>query len=68
MRFAITYGRKVRTKAYDMLEISFYQEFDERTDPEQAFESVKTRVEAWIEKECDRILEKSVRRPESEGT
>jgi len=63
MRFAITYGRKARAKAYDMVEISLYHEFDERVGFDEAFYQIRDRVERWVEKECDRILAEHGKRP-----
>jgi len=67
MKFTVFYGRKVRVAAYDMLEIALTQEFDtaEARIPE-AFNRVKGYVDEWIEKERDRLLEKSVPRPDTE--
>ena len=48
-----------------MLEIGLVQEFDSaETHVQQGFDRVKSRVDEWIEKERDRLLEKSVKRPE----
>lgn len=65
MKYTVVYSRKVRVKAYESMEIGLFQEFDERTDPESAFESVKTRVEAWIDRESDRILSEHGKMPEA---
>ncbi len=60
MRYTITYGRKVRTRAYEILEITLYMEFDERTDLDEAFAKVRDKVEEWIEKERYRIMKQYV--------
>ena len=63
MRFTVSYGRKVRTKAYEMLEISLTAEFDSAiTNIDEAFDYVREKVNLWIEEERNRILEREVRR------
>jgi len=67
MKYTVHYSRKVRVVAYDMLEIGLSQEFDSaETHIPQAFDRVKSYVDEWIEKERDRLLAKSVKRPEVE--
>ena len=67
MKFTVFYGRKVRVAAYDMLEIALTQEFDTaETRIPEAFNRVRGYVDEWVEKERDRLLEKSVPRPETE--
>lgn len=64
MKYTVHYSRKVRVVAYDMLEIGLIQEFDSaEIHIQQGFERVKSYVDEWIEKERDRLLEKSVPRP-----
>jgi hypothetical protein len=66
MKFTIQYSRKLRVCAYDMLEIGLVQEFDSaEINMQQAFDRIKGWVDEWIEKERDRLLEKSVPRPEA---
>lgn len=64
MKYAITYGRKVRAAAYEMLEISMIMEFDETTRPGEAIVKVRDMVNHWIADELDRLLKESVPRPE----
>jgi len=66
MKYTVTHSRKVRTRAYESLEIGFYREFDEVTFPDVAFELVRDKVEEWIEKELDRLLKEAVPRPEAQ--
>lgn len=57
MKFGISYNRKVRTRAYEMLEIGLYMEFDTgNMDLDRAFETVRLKVERWIVEERDRIM------------
>ena len=57
MKFGISYGRKVRTRAYEILDISLYMEFDTGSiSMDEAFEMVKNKVETWVREERDRIL------------
>lgn len=64
MKYTIQYSRKVRVAAYDMLEIGLVQEFDSaEVSMQQGFDRVKGWVNEWTEKERDRLLEKSVKRP-----
>ncbi|MCD6572099.1 MAG: hypothetical protein J7K62_02385 [Thermoplasmata archaeon] len=68
MKYTIHYSRKVRIAAYDMLEIAYTQEFDEKTDPDIAFETIRNNVNAWIESEKERLIEKRLKelpRPET---
>jgi len=68
MKYTIHYSRKVRIAAYDMLEIAYTHEFDEKTDPDIAFASMRTTVDNWIEFEKRRLLEKRLKelpRPET---
>jgi len=63
MRYSVTYGRKVRTKAYETLEISMTADFDTAdTQPEEAFAYLRDLVNMWIQEERERILEKEVKR------
>jgi hypothetical protein len=65
MKYTIVYGRKVRSKAYESLEISLIHEFDDGINPDrnESFNLVKNQVEEWIEDTRDKLLEKSVSRP-----
>ncbi|MCD6325149.1 hypothetical protein J7L97_02545 [Candidatus Bathyarchaeota archaeon] len=68
MKYTIHYSRKVRIAAYDMLEIGYIHEFDEKTDPDIAFECMRNTVESWIQSEKERLLEKRLEelpRPET---
>lgn len=63
MKYGISYSRKVRTRAYEMLEISLYMEFDTGLmDVEDAFKMVRDKVDKWIESERERIFMKEGRR------
>ena len=66
MKFTVSYSRKVKAgKAYEMMEIFASVESDTAVEPMgDAFERVRDFVEGWIEVESDRLLEKSVPRPE----
>lgn len=61
MRYSVTYGRKVRTGPYETMEISINMEFDERTDPHDAFRRLRELVEYWISHERNRLLEEAER-------
>jgi hypothetical protein len=66
MRFTVFYSRKVRTKAYEMLEIGLTAEFDSAiTNVDEAFDFVKDKVNLWIADERDRILRREVNRGEA---
>ena len=67
MKYTIFYERKVRVAAYDMMTIGLTMEFDETTNPNDAFENVKSKVEKWISEERDRLLEKNFPRPPEGG-
>jgi len=63
MRFNILYSRKVRTKAYEMLEIGFSADYDDaHVKPQDAFDIVRDLVNRWIAEERERILRDEVRR------
>lgn len=63
MKFTVHYSRKVRTQAYEMLEIGLVAEFDSAiTNIDEAFDFVKDKVNLWIEDERDRILREEVKR------
>jgi len=63
MKFTVMYSRKVRTKAYETMEIGLSAEFDSAmTSIDEAFDFVRDKVNIWIEDERNRILEREVRR------
>ena len=55
-KYSITYGRKVRAQAYDMLEIRLFMEFTEDTPIDEAYRMVKEKVDKWIEDEREKII------------
>jgi len=69
VKFTVSYSRKVKAGlAYEMLEVFASVESDTSIEPlEVAYERVKAFVESAIEVERDRLLEKSVKRPQVEG-
>jgi len=62
MRYAITYSRKLRVKAYDMIEISLHREFDETTPIEEAYKQVRDQVKRWINEERERVMKDEIPR------
>lgn len=67
MKYTIIYGRRVRVKAFESMEIGLHMEFDSRISPiahiDEAFRMVRNRVEGWIAIEQDRILAEHGKRP-----
>lgn len=55
MRFTITYGRKVRGRPYETMEISLTKDFDENTPVDVAFENVRRTVEKWIQVQQEKV-------------
>jgi len=51
VRYTVVYSRKIRAAQYETTEIGLSMEFDETTDPHEAFEVVKGYVETWIKAE-----------------
>jgi len=63
LKYTIFYQRKVRAQAYEMLEIGLSREFDTSETPTEAgFAEVRDRVNAWIDEERERLLEKEAPR------
>ena len=65
MKYTVSYSRKVKAGlSYEMLEIFASVESDTGIEPmEAAFGRVQGFVDAMIDRERDRLLEKSVKRP-----
>lgn len=69
MKFTVAYSRKVRTGAYETMEVGFHKEYDDSlTAPSYAFKEVKEIVEAQIESERNRILKENTPRPGGGGS
>lgn len=65
MKYTVFYERKVPVRDYNMLTVGLSMEFDETTDPNDAFNLVKADVEAWIQKETGRLAEAPTTKPEA---
>ena len=66
MKFGVSYNRKVKAGlAYEMLEIGLWVEHDSALNsPDKVLHEIKSKVNSWIDEERDRLLKKSVKRPE----
>jgi len=63
MGYTVIYTRKVRTGAYESMEIGLRHEFTSNAHYDDNFRFVRDQVEKWIEQELDRILASKGRRP-----
>ena len=68
MTYTVIYTRKVRTAAYETMEIGLHKESNETRSPEDVFKEVRDQVEKWIQEETDRIVAGMGRRPEGRRT
>ena len=67
MKYTVVFSRKVRTGAYETMEIGFLKEYDDGlTTSSYAFKEVKEIVEAQIQAERDRLLRNSPPRQEGD--
>lgn len=63
MKFTIIFSRKVRTKAYETMEVGMTAEFDDsQITPDEAFRKIRDTVNKWIDEERDRILRDEIPR------
>ena len=54
MTYTVVYTRKVRTGAYETMEIGLHKQSDETRRPEDVFKEVRDQVEKWIQEERDK--------------
>lgn len=63
MGYTVVYTRKVRTGAYEVMEIGLHHEFTNCMPYDKAFQQVRDQVEKWIAQESDRIIAEKGQRP-----